>query len=171
MNTVPFAKSTLKEALLAALDGEIASALNAARQAQETASHEGNKPENQYDTLALEAAYLAHGQSERIRELQETRILIGQWPVQDFSEDDSIASGALIQLLDTQSKSAAAKSALVVDSAGWRPPACDRRTHYRRAKYPGTAGANTEAFEYWRRSGYGEGTLGNRRGLVRAGRA
>lgn len=106
MNTVPFAKSALKEALLAALDGEIAAALNAARQAQETASHEGNKPENQYDTLALEAAYLAHGQSERIRELQETRILIGQWPVPDFSEDDTIASGALIQLLDTQSKSA-----------------------------------------------------------------
>jgi transcription elongation GreA/GreB family factor len=106
LNTVPFAKSALKEALLAALDGEIAAALNAARQAQETASHEGNKPENQYDTLALEAAYLAHGQSERIRELQETRILIGQWPVPDFSEDDPIASGALIQLLDTQNNSA-----------------------------------------------------------------
>ncbi|UXD88125.1 hypothetical protein [Thalassolituus hydrocarboniclasticus] len=102
MNTVPFAKSVLKEALLTALDEEINAALNAARQAQETASHEANKPENKYDTLALEAAYLAHGQSERIRELQETRIRIGQWPVPDFSDDDAIAAGALLQLQHPQ---------------------------------------------------------------------
>lgn len=91
-------KDTLKNTLLASLDGEIAAAIDAARQAQETASHEDNKPENQYDTLALEAAYLAHGQSERIRDLQETRIRIAQWPLPDFCADDAITTGALIQL-------------------------------------------------------------------------
>ena len=91
-------KQKLKPALLAALDEEIQAALDGARQAHETASHADNKPENQYDTLALEAAYLAHGQSERIRELQDVRIRINQWPVADFGADDLITSGALVLL-------------------------------------------------------------------------
>lgn len=95
-------KQALKDALLAALDREAAAAIDAARQAQETASHEGNKPENQYDTLSLEAAYLAHGQSERIRELQELRIRLAQWTVPDFGEDDAIALGALLTLSHAQ---------------------------------------------------------------------
>ena len=91
-------KSQLKSALLSVLDEDIRTAIDAARQAQETASHADNKPENQYDTLSLEAAYLAHGQSERIRELQEIRIRIARWPVTDFDEDDVIAAGALAEL-------------------------------------------------------------------------
>ena len=92
----------MKAALLLQLDQEIEAAVAAAKTAQETASHEDNKPENQYDTLSLEAAYLAHGQSERIHELQQTRIHINQWPVPDFTEDDLIANGALIQLEHSQ---------------------------------------------------------------------
>lgn len=91
-------KSELKSALLASLDAEIDAALTSAQDAQATASHEQNKPENQYDTLALEAAYLAHGQSERIRELQQLRIRIGQWTVPAYEEDDLAGNGALIQL-------------------------------------------------------------------------
>lgn len=91
-------KNELKSALLASLDNDIDAALAAARQAQATASHEQNKPENQYDTLALEAAYLAHGQSERIRELQQLRIRIGQWSVPEFDADDLAGLGALVQL-------------------------------------------------------------------------
>ncbi len=94
-------KSQLKPALLSVLDEEIRAALDAARQAQETASHADNKPENQYDTLSLEAAYLAHGQSERIRELQEIRIRIARWPVMDFAADDVIATGAVAELTCT----------------------------------------------------------------------
>ena len=51
-------KNQLRTILLASLDQEIEAALAAAQQAQETASHEDNQPENQYDTLSLEAAYL-----------------------------------------------------------------------------------------------------------------
>jgi len=93
-----FDKSDLKAVLLASLDQEIDAALAAAQQAQETASHEDNKPENQYDTLSLEAAYLAHGQSERILQLQEERILLAKWPVPEFETDDQIATGAFVVL-------------------------------------------------------------------------
>ncbi|HCG79625.1 MAG TPA: transcription elongation factor, partial [Oceanospirillales bacterium] len=58
-----------------------------------------NKPENQYDTLALEAAYLAHGQSERILQLQQARINLSRWVAPDFSEYDSVRMGACVVLL------------------------------------------------------------------------
>tara|TARA_R110002167_G_scaffold47621_9_gene141034 strand:+ start:4111 stop:4590 length:480 start_codon:yes stop_codon:yes gene_type:complete len=91
-------KSQLKSCLLALLDREIDVALAAARTAQESASHEGNKPENQYDTLSLEAAYLAHGQSERILALQQERIHVARWAVPVFDEDAVLALGALVGL-------------------------------------------------------------------------
>lgn len=95
-------KDQLKQTLLHSLDEEIEAAISAATQAQQTAAHEDNKPENQYDTLSLEAAYLAHGQSERILELQQQRIRLAKWDVPAFDDDDEIACGALIQLCHPQ---------------------------------------------------------------------
>ena len=60
--------------LLEAIVGEITSALNnslaAAEEARATATNKENTAENKYDTLGLEAAYLAHGQSERVLQLE-----------------------------------------------------------------------------------------------------
>ncbi len=92
-------KQLLKDALLRSLDEEINAALVAAGEAHATASHGENKPENQYDTLALEAAYLAHGQSERILQLQQTRINLSRWVAPTFNEDDSVRMGACAVLL------------------------------------------------------------------------
>jgi len=92
-------KQLLKDALLRSLDEEINAALAAAGEAHATASHGENKPENQYDTLALEAAYLAHGQSERILQLQQTRINLSRWVAPTFNEDDSVRMGACVVLL------------------------------------------------------------------------
>ena len=54
--------------------GEITVALNnslaAAEEARATATNKENTAENKYDTLGLEAAYLAHGQSERVLQLE-----------------------------------------------------------------------------------------------------
>ena len=99
MTQPPMDKQVLKTALLQSLDDEIEAALQAAREAQATASHEGNKPENKWDTLALEAAYLAHGQSERILQLQQTRIMLAKWSVPEFGDDDPVRNGACIHLL------------------------------------------------------------------------
>ena len=56
--------------ILEQLQSELATALNASDQAHASATHSENVPENQYDTLALEAAYLAHGLSVRVTELR-----------------------------------------------------------------------------------------------------
>ncbi|HBS42102.1 MAG TPA: transcription elongation factor GreAB [Oceanospirillales bacterium] len=95
-------KQTLKADLLQLLDDDIEAALASSRSAQETASHEDNQPENQYDTLALEAAYLAHGQSERILRLQKERIALAKWPMPEASEDKVIRAGALVELLSEE---------------------------------------------------------------------
>ena len=93
-------KAQLKDSLLQTIDEAIDAGLEAARVAQESAAHEDNQPENQYDTLSLEAAYLAHGQSERILALQNDRIALSRWTTSVFTEDDAIASGALVGLED-----------------------------------------------------------------------
>jgi len=64
-----------KSLLLDAIVGEITFALNsslaAAEEARATATNKENAAENKYDTLGLEAAYLAHGQSERVVQLDK----------------------------------------------------------------------------------------------------
>jgi transcription elongation GreA/GreB family factor len=61
--------------LLDAIVGEISAALNnslaAAEEARATATNKENAAENKYDTLGLEAAYLAYGQSERVMQLEK----------------------------------------------------------------------------------------------------
>ena len=92
-------KQALKAALLQSLDDEINVALQSATTAHGTASDANNKPENKYDTLALEAAYLAHGQSERILGLQQMRIQVAKWPVPELSDNDSIRLGACVEVI------------------------------------------------------------------------
>lgn len=95
-------KVALKKSLLTSLDHEINEALKAARQAQETAAHKDNQPENQYDTLSLEAAYLAHGQSERILKLQQERLLLEKWLAPEFDSEAVIGTGALVTLMNEE---------------------------------------------------------------------
>jgi len=63
-------KRALVTALLERLEAELANMLRAHHAALEGATHEEAKPENDKDTRALEASYLAAGQAERIRELE-----------------------------------------------------------------------------------------------------
>ena len=70
----------------------------AAMQAHETATHEENKAENKYDTLGLEAAYLAEGQSKRVLELQESLATFNRQKIKEFSDDMEIGLGALVCL-------------------------------------------------------------------------
>jgi len=94
-------KAELKQQLLKLMQQELDAAFDAVNEAHANATHEQSKPENQYDTLALEAAYLAHGQSERIAELQDQIAILNNFELREFSEDDQIAAGALIQLLNS----------------------------------------------------------------------
>lgn len=61
-------KDHVIEHLRFALDAQLATAKIAAKTAHDTATHEESIPENKYDTLGLEAAYLAQGYSQRVNE-------------------------------------------------------------------------------------------------------
>jgi transcription elongation GreA/GreB family factor len=73
-------------------------AKKAADQARATATHSENSAENKYDTLGLEAAYLAHGQSKRaqkcLQELNEFKKLSNL----DQAEDQAICTGCIVTL-------------------------------------------------------------------------
>ena len=58
-------KKLLQKHILTALETNHQTAISATQQAHDTATHEENIAENKYDTLGLEAAYLAHGQAQR----------------------------------------------------------------------------------------------------------
>ena len=63
------AKKALVATLVEKLDNELANMKRAAKDAREAATHEEAKPENDKDTRALEASYLAGAQAARVREL------------------------------------------------------------------------------------------------------
>jgi transcription elongation GreA/GreB family factor len=100
-------KPTLLKQLCDHLQQEIDATMAAVNEAHALASHEQSKPENQYDTLALEAAYLAHGQSERIAELQRQVLLLNHFDFLDYKVESRISVGALVCIenqLEGQSK-------------------------------------------------------------------
>ena len=59
-------KALLLATMITSLEGIHQNAKAAAKRAHDTATDDENIAENKYDTLALEAAYLAHGQSVRV---------------------------------------------------------------------------------------------------------
>lgn len=75
-------------------------AVRAAQTAHETATHEENVAENKYDTLGLEAAYLAAGQSRRVEEIRQALGLYRNLVLRDFDEEQGIQLTALVTLLN-----------------------------------------------------------------------
>ncbi|WP_422380096.1 transcription elongation factor GreAB [Marinicellulosiphila megalodicopiae] len=73
-------------------------AFNSAQIAHDTATHKENIAENKYDTLGLEAAYLAYGQTQRVIECDQDIQLFENLKVKNFEEDTSINIGALVVL-------------------------------------------------------------------------
>lgn len=69
----------------------------AAKATHEAATHEEAKPENQYDTRALENSYLAGAQSKRVGELEEVLLMYKYLQLKNFTEDDAIAPTAVVE--------------------------------------------------------------------------
>lgn len=95
-------KNLLLQQVLARLQADLDQAHRAALSAHEAATHEENVAENKYDTLGLEAAYLASGQARRVEELRQTLITWRQLRPRPFDATQGIALGALVQLVDEQ---------------------------------------------------------------------
>lgn len=93
-------KSLLLHQVLEHLEAELQRAHQAALSAHEAATHEENVAENKYDTLGLEAAYLASGQARRVAHLQQALLTWRQLRPRAFDADAAIGLGALIRLGD-----------------------------------------------------------------------
>ena len=91
-------KTLLLQDVLTHLQADLEQASLAALTAHEAATHEENVAENKYDTLGLEAAYLASGQARRVEELRQTLITWRQLRPRPFDEAQGIELGALILL-------------------------------------------------------------------------
>lgn len=93
-------KPLLLEQLLIALHAVHQSAVDAAQRAHDTATDNENIAENKYDTLALEAAYLAQGQSVRVEQcaadIQAFKLLNSN------VHSKKVELGAVVLLLDEQ---------------------------------------------------------------------
>lgn len=95
-------KTTLHQQLIACLEDDLQRAQQAAQTAYETATHEENISENKYDTLGLEASYLATGQARRAAAIRQTLAHCKQLVLRDFDPQRGIVLGALVELSDEQ---------------------------------------------------------------------
>lgn len=89
--------------------------LQASDQAHQSATHSESQAENKYDTLGLEAAYLAHGLSVRAQELQQAITALGSWVAPDYLYNDAIGLGALVTISD---QSGQQKQVLLAEQGG-----------------------------------------------------
>lgn len=93
-------KQAIVDALLARLDEEIANMTMAAKTAADAATHEEAKPENDKDTRALEASYLAAGQAARVRELETAVKMIRTLPLRALEGDAPVQASAVVVVED-----------------------------------------------------------------------
>ncbi len=91
-------KQNLSQEIITSLQHDLLAAQQAAQQAHDAATHEQSKAETQYDTLGLENAYLAEGQSRRIDELVQAISQLKNWSIKDFDVDEEVYLGALLTL-------------------------------------------------------------------------
>ncbi|MFT6925838.1 MAG: transcription elongation GreA/GreB family factor [Psychromonas sp.] len=93
-------KKLIHKQLILALQATHQAAVNAAKRAYDTATDNENIAENKYDTLAVEAAYLAQGQSQRVTECAKDLAAFKQLNLSAASSTPSVCLGALVLLLD-----------------------------------------------------------------------
>ncbi|MBB4844605.1 transcription elongation GreA/GreB family factor [Paucibacter oligotrophus] len=93
-------KFLLQQQVLERLAVDLLQVEQAARAAHETATHEENIAENKYDTLGLEAAYLASGQARRAEAIRQVMVDWRQFRPRPYEASKGIQLGALVCLLD-----------------------------------------------------------------------
>lgn len=93
-------KRALVERLRAKVEDELTTMRRAAKDAREAATHEEAKPENDKDTRALEASYLAGAQAARVRDLEAALTALAAMPLLDLHGGKPIQSSAVVTLED-----------------------------------------------------------------------
>lgn len=91
-------KNKLITKVMEHLTSQLLEAQTAAENAHKAATDEQSVAETQYDTLAIESAYLAEGQSRRILEFKLAIQAYENLVLQSFTDEDAIALSAMVQL-------------------------------------------------------------------------
>lgn len=89
---MPIDKSDLIQSLILELQQSLLNATQAAKDAHDLATHDQSKAETQYDTVAIEAAYLAEGQSKRV---DAFKCAIADW---QMLKEKSVQAEAIVKL-------------------------------------------------------------------------
>jgi len=97
-------KKQILSDILSHLEQELSATIIAANNAHLAATDDQSVAETQYDTLAIEASYLAEGQSRRVAEIQHAKQEIAQLTLRDFHNDTPVSLGALVQLSQDNDK-------------------------------------------------------------------
>ena len=93
-------KELLRTQIVAKLRADHQLLLQAAKSSHDAATHEDNVPDSKYETLALEASYIAQGQANRAEQIRRTIDIYRQMGLQTFSEQTPIRLSALVLLED-----------------------------------------------------------------------
>lgn len=97
-------KFLLQQQVLERLAEDLLQAERAAMVAHETATHEENIAEHKYDTLGLEAAYLATGQARRAEAIRQAISSWRQFRPGAYDASKGIQLGALVCLIDADDR-------------------------------------------------------------------
>lgn len=95
-------KTTLLARIVQTLEDDVEVLRRAAQTAYETATAEENIAENKYDTLGLEASYLATGQARRTAEIRQALLTYQQLIMRDYDPARGIQVSNLVTLEDEQ---------------------------------------------------------------------
>src|SRR5689334_3917844 len=97
-------KFLLQQQVVKRLAEDLLQAEQAVRAAHETATHEENIAENKYDTLGLEAAYLATGHGRRAEAIRQALADWRQFRPRPYDAGQGIQLGALVCLVDADDR-------------------------------------------------------------------
>jgi transcription elongation GreA/GreB family factor len=91
-------KPDLLRLIIEQLTDDLAVQFNAALAAHEASTHEENIPDNKYETLALEASYVAQGQANRAQEIRRALETYKQLTPQNYDDNSTIGLTSLVSL-------------------------------------------------------------------------
>jgi transcription elongation GreA/GreB family factor len=91
-------KTHIHQLIVEQLTHDLAVQFNAAKAAHEASTHEENIPDNKYETLALEASYVAQGQANRAQEIRRALETYKKLVLNNFDGSSPIGLTALVTL-------------------------------------------------------------------------
>ncbi|MCW8347282.1 MULTISPECIES: transcription elongation factor [Vibrio] len=95
-------KAAVVQQVIVELEQKITTLLSAMEQTVDAATNEETIPDNKYDTLALEAAYLAHGQAMRLEAIKKDIATLRHLVIRTFDHDTPVGLSAMVELEDDQ---------------------------------------------------------------------